>query len=62
MNKLGFDVIEVSKEQFYESKGGLNLRDVNVNNFFVGNKKKRNNETSKLFIGYIMVIMLSYCV
>ena len=44
----------MSKKQFYESKEGINLRDVNVNNIIVSNKIKGNNETSKVFIGYIM--------
>ena len=44
----------MSKKQFYESKKGINLRDVNVNNIIVSNKIKGNNETSKVFIGYIM--------
>ena len=54
MNKLVFDDTEVSKKQFYESKGGINLRDVNVNNIVVSNKIKGNNETRKVFIDYLM--------
>ena len=54
MNKLIFDDTEVSKKQFYESKGGINLRDVNVNNIVVSNKIEGNNETRKVFIDYLM--------
>ena len=54
MNKLVFDDIEVSKKQFYERKEGINLSDVEVGNIFVSNKIKGNNETSKVFIGYII--------
>ena len=54
MNKLIFDDIEVSKKMFYESKEGINLKDLNVNNIVVSYKIKGNNDTSKIFIGYIM--------
>ena len=54
MNKLVFDDIEVSKKEFYESKEDINLKDVNVSNIVVSNKIKGNNDTSKVFVGYIM--------
>ena len=53
MNKLNFDGIEVSKKEFYESKKAANLKDVEVDKIVVSNKIKGNNETSKVFIGYI---------
>ena len=53
MNKLNFDGIEVSKKEFYESKKAVNLKDVEVDKIVVSNKIKRNNETNKVFIGYI---------
>ena len=53
MNKLVFDDIEVSKKLFYESKIALKLSEVDVNKIVVSNKIKGNNETSKVFIGYL---------
>ena len=53
MNKLFFGDNEVSKKQFYESKIALKLDEVDVNKVFVSNKVKGNNETCKVFIGYI---------
>ena len=56
MNKLVFDDIEVSKK-------GAKLSSVDVNKIVVSNKVKGNNETSKVFIGYlddIDVILLYY--
>ena len=53
MNKLIFGDIEVSKKQFYENKIALNLNEVDVSKIVVSNKIKGNNETSKVFIGYI---------
>ena len=56
MNKLVFDEIEVSKK-------GAKLSSVDVNKIVVSNKVKGNNETSKVFIGYlddIDVILLYY--
>ena len=50
MNKLIFDNVEVSKKEFYESKKAANLGEVSVDN---SNKIKGNNETSKVFIGYM---------
>ena len=41
MNILVFDDIKVSKKEFYKSKEGINLKDVNVNNVVVSNKIKR---------------------
>ena len=53
MNKLNFYDVEVSKKQFYESKIALKLGEVDVSKIVVSNKIKGNNETSKVFIGYI---------
>ena len=54
MNKLIFGYIEVSEKEFYESKKAMNLEDVIVDNIVVNNKIKGNNETSKVFIGYVV--------
>ena len=55
MNKLVFGDIEVSKK---EKKLKLNL--VDVDKIVVSNKIKRNNETSKVFIGHLddLVVLL----
>ena len=53
MNKLIFGDIEVSKKEFYESKKAVNLKEVDVDKIVVSNKIKGNNETSKVFIGYL---------
>ena len=53
MNKLIFGDIEVSKKEFYESKKAVNLISVSVGKIVVSNKIKGNNETSKVFIGYM---------
>ena len=53
MNKLVFGDIEVSKKQFYESKKAVKLSSIDVNKIVVSNKVKGNNETSKIFIGYM---------
>ena len=53
MNKLIFGDIEVSKKGFYEGKSALNLNKVDLDKIVVSNKIKGNNETSKVFIGYM---------
>ena len=53
MNKLIFGDIEVSKKEFYESKKVVNLKEVEVDKIVVSNNIKRNNDVSKVFIGYI---------
>ena len=53
MNKLIFGDIEVSKKEFYESKKAVNLSSVDANKIVVSNKIKGNNESSKVFIGYM---------
>ena len=53
MNKFVFGDIEVSKKQFYESKIAVKLSEVDVNKIVVSNKVKENNQTSKVFIGYL---------
>ena len=40
MNKLIFGDIEVSKKEFYESKEGIKLKDVIVDNIIVSGKVK----------------------
>ena len=54
MNKLVFGDIEVTKKEFYESKEGIKLKDVIVNNIVLSGKVKGNNETVKYYIGYIV--------
>ena len=61
MIKLVFGDIEVSKKEFYESKKGIKLNDVDVRKIVVSNKVKGNNETSKVFIGYIDDIVRPLC-
>ena len=53
MNKSIFGDIEVSKKGFYESKKAVNLSVIDVNKIVVSNKIKGNNETNKVFIGYL---------
>ena len=54
MNKLIFGDIEVRKKEFYESKEGIKLKDVDVDNIVVSNKIKGNNGIVKYYIGYIV--------
>ena len=54
MNKLVYGDIEVSKKEFYESKEGIKLKDVIVDNIVVINKIEENNEIVKYYIGYIV--------
>ena len=54
MNKLVFGDIEVAKKEFYESKEGIKLKDVIVDNVGIINKIKGNNEIVKYYIGYIV--------
>ena len=53
MNKLNFCDIELSKKDFYEGRKAVNLNEFNVNKIVVSNKVKGNNETTKIFIGYM---------
>ena len=53
MNRLIFDNVEVSKKEFYERKKAVSLKEVDINKIVVSNKIKGNNETSKVFIGYL---------
>ena len=46
--------IEVSKKEFYESKEGIKLKDLIVDNIVVSNKIKGNNEIVKYYIGNIV--------
>ena len=54
MNKLVFGDIEVAKKEFYESKEGIKLKDVIVDNVGIINKIKGNNEIVKFYIEYIV--------
>ena len=51
----------MSKKQFYESKKGIKLSDVDVGKIVVSNKVKGNNETVKYFIGYINESIVPFC-
>ena len=53
MNKLVFGDTEVSKEKFYDSKIGLQLREVEVDKIVVSNQINVNDDISKVFIGYM---------
>ena len=53
MNELIFGDVELSKKEFYEGKKAVNLNKFDVNKIVVSNKIKGNNETSKVFIGYM---------
>ena len=53
MNKLIFGDTEVSKKQFYKSKKGIKLKDVDVSKIVVSDKVKGDNEIVKYFIGYM---------
>ena len=53
MNKLIFGDIDVTKKEFYESKKAIKLNLVDVDKIVASNKLKGNNETSKVFIGYL---------
>ena len=53
MNQLIFGDTEVRKREFYKSKKVVNLKEVNGDKIAVSNKIKGNNETSKVFIGYM---------
>ena len=66
MNKLVFDGIEfgnkfpeVSEKEFYDSKKGVKLSEVDVNKIVLSNTVKGNNETGKVFIGCLLLIVLS---
>ena len=57
-------MFEVTKKEFHESfNKGTQLKDVDVNKIVVSNKIKGNNDSSKVFIGYIddFVSPLCYC-
>ena len=54
MNKLVFNGVEFGKKEFYEGKKALNLKEDEADKIVVNNKIKGNNETSKVFIGYIL--------
>ena len=64
MNKtILFGDVEVNKKDFYDIKKAIPLNLVDVGNIVVSNKVKNNNETSKYFIGHLMILMkLVHCV
>ena len=43
----------MNKNEFYESKKPIGLNVVDINKIVVSNKTKGNNETTKVFIGYL---------
>ena len=43
----------MSKKEFYEGKKVVNLSEVSLDKIVVSYRIKRNNETSKVFIGYM---------
>ena len=53
MKKLIFGDIEVSKNEFYECKKAVNLKEVQVDKISVSNKIKGNNDIRKIFSGYM---------
>ena len=53
MNKLIFGDTEVSKKEFYEGKKAIKLNLIDVDKIIANNKITGNNETRKLFIGYL---------
>ena len=62
MNKLVFGGVKFNKKEFYEAKKGIKLKDVDVDKIVVSNKIKGNNETSKIFIGYMIdAIVIPLC-
>ena len=61
MNKLNFGDIEVSKKQFYEGKKAVKLGELDLNKIVVSNKIKGNNETSKVFVSYMVWFHCVYC-
>ena len=52
MDKLVFGDIEVTKNEFYENKIGLKLKDIIANNIIVSEKVKVNNDILKYYVGY----------
>ena len=54
MNKLVFGDIELGKQEFYESKEGIKLKNVIADNIVISGKVKVNNEIVKYYIGYIV--------
>ena len=61
-NNLVFNDIEVSKNQFYDSKEAILLNSVNVENIIVSNKVKNNNETYNILLDIVLMILLHHCV
>ena len=54
MQKIHKKKTEVTKKEFYESKEGIKLKDVIVDNIVVNGKVKGNNEIVKYYTGYIV--------
>ena len=61
MNKLIFGDIEVTKNECYESKKDIKLKDVDVGKIVTSNKVKGNNEVVKYFIGYMEDFVSPLC-
>ena len=53
MNKLILGDIVLSKNEFYENRKAIKLKDINVDKIAVSNKITVNDEINKVFIGYI---------
>ena len=50
--RLKFNNIKLNKKEFHKSKEPIDLLSVDVDQIFVSNKFKHNNEDFKYFIGY----------
>ena len=50
--KLKFNNIRLNKKEFYKSKEPIGLLSVDIDQIFVSNKFKDNNDGFKYFIGY----------
>ena len=48
-----FGYVEVNKKDFYASKQAIPLNLVNANDIIISDRIKKNNDTSKYFIGYL---------
>ena len=60
MNRLNFGDIEVSKVEFYDSKVGIKLKDVNVNEIVVSSKMKINDDINKVLLVILMKVLFLY--
>ena len=60
MNRLNFGDIEVSKVEFYDSKVGIKLKHVNVNEIVVSSKMKINDDINKVLLVILMKVLFLY--